>query len=427
MKHSKSLIFKVVSVLLTLIMVLSTVLMVPFSVSAATTYYLRGTFNSWEAEDAYILKDNGNGTFSITVSLPKGTHKYKIAVQDWTWSVPAQDATLNLAEDSMVEFRMNPATYTQTARIVSAPTADVYLRGSFDGEMWPANEENMLKSTGDNNFTLTKSLPAGSHEYKFAVSDWSWAVPSGANAKLTLSQESTVLFELNTLTGAYNATVLSGDTRNFYKFDDVQKNVTIRSAWSDHADQVLCEKDGKLSYISTSDADYENANTSWNFIPARADGDTDNAVELCIIQNADTEKCLYIADNGDVCTKDVADYKCWWYVDNSTGNYRILNMSDEFAAINTEAQNGYVQAGNLPAYYLSSQFDIDLAYVYGYSYTISPDGIVDTKGTVTVNSPTSLTSTTSGSAKTWTQVEDTSGSPIFTAPNTPLAEAVYKL
>ena len=427
MKQSKSLFFKVVSVLLTLTLVLATVLMMPMSASAATTYYLRGTFNGWEAEDAYILKDNGNGTYSITISLPAGTHQYKIAVQDWSWSVPAQDATLRLAEDAMVEFKMNPATYTQTAGIKSAPTADVYLRGSFDGEMWPAKAENKLTSTGNNNFKLLKTLPAGSHEYKIAVSDWSWAIPTGANAKLNLTTESQVLFEANTLTGAFNATVLKGDTRNFYKFDDVQENLTIRSAWDDHSDQVLCERDGKLAYISTSNADYANANTSWNFLPMVVDGGPDGPVELCIIQNADTEKCLYIADNGEVCTKDVADYECWWYVDNSTGKYRILNMHKEFAAINTEKQNGYVQANEIPAYYLSSQFEIDLDYVYGYSYTLSPDGIVDTKGTVTVNSPTSLTSTTSGTAKTWTQVEDTSGSPIFEAPNTPLAEAVYNL
>ena len=420
MKQSKPLLHKVVAVVLTLTLLLASLMIVPLSTSAATTYYLRGTFNGWEALDEYILTDNGNGTYSITVSLQAGTHQYKIAVQDWSWSVPSQDATLKLAEPAMVQFNMNPSTYTQSAKIMAAPSADVYLRGSFDGEMWPATAENLMTSTGDNNFSLIKTLPAGAHEYKFAVADWTWSVPSGDNAKLTLSTESTVLFEVNTLTGLNAATVISGDTKNFYKFDEPQENITIQSAWGDHADQVLCERDGKLSYVSINNTGFATANTTWNFIPS-------DDPQVCYIQNAKTGNYLYISENGDVCAKDSADNECTWYVDNSTGNYRILSASSEFDAINVEAQNGYAQAGNLPAYYLSTQFDIDLDYVYPYSYTLSPDGIVDTKGTVTVNSPTSMTSTTSGTAKTWNQVKDTSDMPQFLAPNTPLAEAVYNL
>ena len=420
MKTSKTMLSKVVSVVLVLTLVLATVLVVPISASAATTYYLRGTFNSWGAESQYQLKDNGNGTFSITVSLPAGTHKYKMAVEDWSWSVPSQDATLTLTESAMVEFTMNPTAYTQSAKVVTAPTEDVYLRGSFDGEMWPAKAENKLSSIGNNNFALVKTLPAGTHEYKFAVSDWTWATPSGDNAKITLSQESEILFEVSTLTGAYNATVLSGDTKNLYTFDETQKNITIQSAWSDHADQVLCEKDGKLSYISLNNSGFANAYTTWNFIPTEDP-------QVCYIQNAKTGNYLYISGDDVLMAPDGNTNQGKWMVDMSTGKYRILSNYTDLSAINTEAQNGYAGAGRFPAYYLSSQFEIDLDYVYGYSYTLKPDGIIDTKGTVTVNSPTSITSTTSGTAKTWKQVKDTSDMPIFKAPNTPLAEAVYNL
>ena len=420
MKTSKTLLSKVVSVVLVLTMVLATVLVMPISASAATTYYLRGTFNSWGAESQYQLKDNGNGTFSITVSLPAGTHKYKMAVEDWSWSVPNQDATLTLAEDAMVEFTMNPTAYTQSAKIVTAPTENIYLRGSFDGEMWPAKAENKLENKGNNNFALVKTLPAGTHEYKFAVSDWTWATPSGDNAKITLSKESQILFEVSALTGAYNATVLSGDTKNLYTFEKVQNNVSIQSAWSDHADQVLCEKDNKLSYVSINSAAFATANTTWNFIP------TENP-QVCYIQNAKTGNYLYISGTDVLAAPDGNTEKGKWMVDMSTGKYRILSAYTDLASINTEKQSGYAQAGSYPAYYLSTQFDADLDYVYGYSYTLKPDGIIDTKGTVTVNSPTSITSTTSGTAKTWTQTKNTSDMPKFTAPNTPLAEAVYNL
>ncbi|MBQ8860109.1 MAG: hypothetical protein IJ015_02080 [Ruminococcus sp.] len=422
MKTTKSLLYKVVSVALILTMLLATMLIAPLSASAATTYYLRGTFNNWEENSSYILTDNGNGTYSITVSLEAGTHKYKVAKDGWNWSVPSQDATLTLTEPSLVQFTMNPTAYTVSAKQVTAPTADVFVRGTWND--WEASEPKMA-ALSNNCFYQTVTLPAGTHEYKIAVEDWTWAVPSGDNAKLTLSEESQVLFEVSTLTGAYNATVLTGDTKNLYTFNETQENVTIQSAWGDHEDQVLCEKDGKLSYISLNDAGFASANTTWNFIPAKAE----NGTPCCRIQNVKTGNYIYLAENGQVRTSadGATSFADTWFVDNSTGNYRIYCLGSTLSSLNTEDQSGYVKASHYPAFYLSSQFKIDLDYVYGYSYTLRPDGIDDTKGTVTVNSPTSITSTTSGSAKTWTQKKDTSDMPQFLAPNTPLAEAVYNL
>ena len=69
MKTSKHLLSKIVSAVLVLTLVLTTILIVPISASAASTYYLRGTFNNWEENSEYILSDNGNGTYSITISL----------------------------------------------------------------------------------------------------------------------------------------------------------------------------------------------------------------------------------------------------------------------------------------------------------------------------------------------------------------------
>ena len=420
MRKSKSLLCKVVSLVLVLMLMMATVMVAPLSASAASTYYLRGTFNNWEERSEYALSDNGNGTFSITVTLAAGTHKYKVARDGWNWSVPSQDATLTLTEGGLVKFTMDPNAYTVKAETVTAPTQAIYLRGSFDGEMWPAKEENKLENKGNNNFALVKTLPAGTHEYKFAISDWTWATPAGDNAKITLSKESSILFEVSALTGAYNATVLSGDTKNLYTFDKIQQNVSIQSAWSDHADQVLCEKDGKLAYISINAADYASANTTWNFIPT-------HDPQVCYIQNAKTGNYLYISGADVLAAPDGNTNQGKWMVDMSTGKYRILSTYTDSAAINTEKQNGNAQAAYYPAYYLSSQFNADLDYVYGYSYTLNPNGIVDTKGTVTVNSPTSITSTTSGTAKTWTQTKKTSDMPVFRAPNTPLAEAVYNL
>ncbi len=422
MKTSKNLLSKVISVVLVLTLMLATMMIMPISASAATTYYLRGTFNNWEENSSYILTDNGNGTYSITISLEAGVHKYKVARDGWNWSVPSQDATLNLTESGLVQFTMNPTAYTVSAQVVKAPTSDVFLRGTFND--WAADTK--MTAMGNNCFYTVATLPAGTHDYKLAVEDWTWTVPSGDNAKLTLSEESQVLFEVSTMTGAFNATVLTGDTKNLYTFKEAQNGISIQSAWGDHADQVLCEKEGKLSYISINDANFASANTTWNFIP------TDDP-QVCYIQNAKTGNYLkvtgYTVSPADVfCTADGnKDNFGKWFVDTSTGNYRIYNYGSEYFSLNTEKQNGYVQASHYPAFYLSSQFKADLEYVYNYDYTLYPDKVVDTKGTATANSPTSITSTTSGTAKTWNLKEDISDMPVFRAPNTPLAEAVYNL
>ena len=369
MKQSKSLLYKVVSVVLVLILAVSTMVIMPLSASAATTYYLRGSFNNWGAESDYVLTDNGNGTFSIIKSLTAGTYEYKMAVADWSWSVPSGDnAKLSLTQDGLVEFSMNPSTGTYSATPVAAPTGDVYLRGSFDGEMWPALDENKLASMGNNNYYMTKTLPAGTYEYKLAVEDWSWSVPGGDNAKITLAEESQVLFEVNTLSGGFNATVLTGDAKNLYTFDEAQNGISISSAWSDHTDQVLCEKDGKLAYVSLNDSKFADADTKWNFIPA----ESDNGVPVCFIQNAKTGNYLYVPNSESGATvlasKDGnKENSGKWFVDTSTGNYRIYCYGSTLLSLNTEKQDGYVQATHYPAFYLSSQFTADLDYVYNLS------------------------------------------------------------
>lgn len=418
MRHSKNLLAKVVSVVLVLTLMLGSVITMAFATSAATTYYLRGSFNNWEATSDYILTDNGNGSYSITVTLEAGTHKYKIGLSDWSWSVPSQDATLTLTEQSLVLFTMNPTAYTQSATIVTAPTSDIYIRGTFNE--WEATEK--MTSLGNNCYYATVTLPAGTHEYKYAVADWSWSVPSGDNASIKLTEESQVLFEVSAATGACNATVLTGDTKNLYQFTETQENITLQSAWGDHSDQVLCEKDGKLAYVSLNDANYTSAATAWNFIPADEADPT-----VCYIQNAQTKNYLYgslasvlASPNGNTMPTGK------WFVDTSTGNYRIFNY-DTYKSLSTEKQVSEVELSHYPAFYLSSQFTANLDYMYPYSYTMRTDGIDDTSGTVTATSGTSITSTTSGSQETWTLSEDISDSPTFSAPNTPLAEAVYNL
>ena len=416
MKQTKNLLSKIVSVVLVLTLLLATAIIAPLSVSAAGAppYYLKGEFTGWSPNNDYLFTDNGDGTYVLIKSFAAGTYPYKISGQDWSWSVPPGDnAILNVAKDGLIKFTFNPSNNTYSVTPVTAPTGNIYVRGSFDGEMWPATAENKMTSMGNNNFYLVKTLPAGTHEYKIAVEDWSWNVPATEqNATVSLVTEGEVLFEANTLTGSYSATPIKCGT-GAYTFEDTQTGITIKSAWPDHSSQILCEKNGKLAYTTGT------GDTKWSFIP-------DESGNYCYIKNDTTGNFLYISGTDVLAAADGNKSDAGkWYVDFSRGNYRIYSAHTKLASLNTEIQNGYVQATHYPAFYLSSQFTADLDYPY--SYTLSLDGVVDTKGIVTVNSPTSITSTTSGTAKTWTQTKKTSDMPVFRAPNTPLAEAVYNL
>ncbi len=422
---AKTFLTKVVSVVMILALLCVSLLSLGFSASAATTYYLRGSMNGWGTSSEYMLTNNGDGTHSITVSLEAGTYTYKIANEDWSMQMPKADATLTLASKSLVKFTIDDNATTYSATPVNAPTADVYVRGTFSD--WEVDTP--MTALGNNCFYQTVTLPAGTHEYKIATEDWGWSVPDGsANAKLTLDKESQVLFEVSTMNGSFSATPLTGDT-NFYPNTKTHEDVTIYSAWGDHADQVLCEKDGKLAYVSTKDANYSSAATKWDFVPTTLDGvDT----PVFFIQNATTGNYLYLPESkagADVLASATgnADSNGKWIVDTTTGNYRFFCAGSTLLSLNTEDQSGAVQCDHYPAFYLSSQFKTDLEMLYDYDYTLYPDRVEDTKGTAKATSTKSITSNTSGSNKTWAMTKDTSASPVFRAPNTPLAEAVYNL
>ena len=128
---AKTFLTKVVSVVMILALLCVSLLSLGFSASAATTYYLRGSMNGWGTSSEYMLTNNGDGTHSITVSLEAGTYTYKIANEDWSMQMPKADATLTLTSKSLVKFTIDDNATTYSATPVSAPTADVYVRGTF--------------------------------------------------------------------------------------------------------------------------------------------------------------------------------------------------------------------------------------------------------------------------------------------------------
>ncbi len=159
-----------------------------------TVYYLRGTMNGWGVDDP--MTDNGDGTYSITMELAAGTYEYKAAVADWSWSCPGgSNLSLTLDADDTVTFTLdlaaNSLTYTLGSGVVVE--TEYFLRGTMND--WGSSDK--FEKQADGTYAITLSLAAGTYEYKAAVADWSWSVPGGDNAVLTLTEAADVTFVLN--------------------------------------------------------------------------------------------------------------------------------------------------------------------------------------------------------------------------------------
>jgi len=51
--------------------------------------FVAGSFNNWNHNEFKMKKQNGNGTYSITIYIPKGKHEYKFIV-DGNWIIDPQ-------------------------------------------------------------------------------------------------------------------------------------------------------------------------------------------------------------------------------------------------------------------------------------------------------------------------------------------------
>ena len=81
-----------------------------------TNYYLRGTLYNWsDCNDTNRMTNNGDGTWSITMSLAAGTYEYKAAWADWSNGVPSEgNQTIIMTNDADVTFTLDTNAGTLT-------------------------------------------------------------------------------------------------------------------------------------------------------------------------------------------------------------------------------------------------------------------------------------------------------------------------
>lgn len=184
-----------------------------------TVYYLRGDMNGWDTSAP--MTDNGDGTWSITMSLTAGTYQYKAADAGWGTSYPADaNASVTIDADCDVTFVLdtNAGTITATADSMVEPEPvvyDYYVAGSAalcNGYEWdPAAEVNKM-NLDFNTGLYVINLPveeAGTYEYKITTGDWntpSYGYGEG-NYTVTVKVPSFVYITFNAETTEVTCTV----------------------------------------------------------------------------------------------------------------------------------------------------------------------------------------------------------------------------
>lgn len=169
-------------------------------ISGIGTCSVAGSFNDWNATEFPMSDEDGDGTWTTTVTLPPGEYEYRFVIDQNTW----------LEDPNSEEFAENPfggknslirvgmpkraATGPGKPRHVSfeytpaEPASSVSLAGTFNN--WAAGKHPMTDDDGDGTFTTTMLLPEGDYHYKFVVDGvWyadetaAWFVDDGFGAQ----------------------------------------------------------------------------------------------------------------------------------------------------------------------------------------------------------------------------------------------------
>ena len=124
MKAKKKLSLRILSLLLSLLLLITAVPMAGIlSVSANSLdagLYLRGNMNGWNCYDQYKFVDEGNGIYTLVLDMTGGNYEFKIATPNWSTSIgnPSNDddnAHLVIEADSIIKFTANTKTRNYTA------------------------------------------------------------------------------------------------------------------------------------------------------------------------------------------------------------------------------------------------------------------------------------------------------------------------
>lgn len=205
-----------------------------------TALYIRGGVSAagWGATPANRMGYEGDGIYSVLLTVPAGTHNFKVAEANWsnpnlgssqiieigntiTLTQGSNDnITINVPTAGIYRFVLD-ASVSKTAPTLKVENPDVYsgvgvfLRGGVTTAGWgDTNSTNQLVHEGNSVYAVSSPLPAGSYEFKVASANWSTvnlgsASPvllgegvvltqgSNDNIRLTITTNGTYRFEVD--------------------------------------------------------------------------------------------------------------------------------------------------------------------------------------------------------------------------------------
>ena len=165
------------------------------TVPGKTGYYVVGSINSWnEKDEAYLMTDNGDGTWSLTFEVPTVEGALELKVTDGTWTNSWGDGTggnvvVEAVEGDTVTVIFDGSSVKVDVAVEQEPMTiiSMHVAGSAGlcGEEWIPDANQMACAMGVYSITFT-DIAAGTYEFKFVANgDWNlnWAsgieMPSG--------------------------------------------------------------------------------------------------------------------------------------------------------------------------------------------------------------------------------------------------------
>ena len=178
-----------------------------------TTPELNGSFNGWCGNCTAMSDANGDGIWSVTVSLQEGTYEYKFSHDNWSGQEslsPGSSCTvttgsftnrvITVSQDevlpavcfgSCAPCGINTGPFDVTFRLDMSDVTFNYgipeINGTFNG--WCGGCAPMSDLDGDDIWTITIPLQAGAYEYKFAYDSWTGQEELSAGSSCTITTE----------------------------------------------------------------------------------------------------------------------------------------------------------------------------------------------------------------------------------------------
>ena len=159
-------------------------------VPPSPSYYVAGSFNEWNcAADGYRMTDNGDDTFSLTLSLTVGEYALKVTDGTWdnSWGGTGEGGNYEfiVVTDGEITVSFDGETVTVTGDCLGEIERDplvidsIHVAGSegLVGVDWDPTANEMLNVNGV--YTITfENVAAGTYEFKFVANgtwDLNWA------------------------------------------------------------------------------------------------------------------------------------------------------------------------------------------------------------------------------------------------------------